>query len=122
MNDLIPCLGSISFVLIVFSFFAFLRYMRHREILTLAEKGLVYPERRNGKDTLRWGIVITAIGLALIVGIAPVAWGNFWPLLLIGLLPAFFGLGLVLIYILTREPQEKEEEDVQVEEADTPES
>ena len=50
------------------------------------------------------------------------AWGNFWPLLLIGLLPAFFGLGLVLIYILTREPQEKEEEDVQVEEADTPEA
>jgi hypothetical protein len=122
MNDLIPCLGSISFVLIVFGFFAFLRYMRHREILTLAEKGLVYPERRNGKDTLRWGIVITAIGLALIVGIAPVAWGNFWPLLLIGLLPAFFGLGLVLIYVLTREPKEKEEEDVQVEEADTPEA
>ena len=122
MNDLILCVGGISFVLIFFGFFAYLRYLRHREILTLAEKGLVYPERRNGKDTLRWGIVITAIGLALIVGIAPVAWGNFWPLLLIGLLPAFFGLGLVLIYILTREPQEKEQEDVQVEEADTPEA
>jgi len=100
---LIPCVFGIAIFLILFLFFAFVRYLRHREILTLAEKGLAYPERRNGKDTLRWGIAISAIGLALIVGLLPIAWQNFWPILLIGLLPTFFGLGLVLIYVLTRE-------------------
>jgi len=100
---LIPCVFGVAIFLILFLFFAFVRYLRHREILTLAEKGLAYPERRNGKDTLRWGVAISAIGLALIVGLLPIAWQDFWPILLIGLLPTFFGLGLVLIYVLTRE-------------------
>ncbi|MBN1148958.1 MAG: hypothetical protein JXA78_16995 [Anaerolineales bacterium] len=113
---LIPCMFGIVIFLILFLFLAFVRYLHYKEILTLAEKGLAYPERKNGKngkDTLRWGILITAIGLALIVGLLPAAWGNFWPLLLIGLLPTFFGLGLVLIYVLTREQKPKlESEDV----------
>ncbi len=77
------------------------------------------PERRNGdgKGALRWGILLTALGMALCVGLFPIGfWVNignrsfpFGPWLLPGLLPMFFGLGLVLIYVLTREPKPKDE-------------
>jgi hypothetical protein len=63
-----------------------MRYPSYRETLALYEKGVVRPDQGrggNGKDTLRWGIVITAIGLALSVGPYP-----------IGLMPGFqFPLG-----------------------------
>ena len=85
----------------------------------LAEKGLIQaePARRNGKDTLRWGIVITAIGLALCIGLYPLGFQvesarfplGFGPWMLLGLLPTFFGLGLILIYVLTREEKPKDE-------------
>ena len=103
------CIVSIAILVTVFGFLAFSRYLRHKEIMALADKGLAFPERRNGKDALRWGIIITAIGLALIVGLFPEALQGDWPLLLIGLLPTFFGLSLVLIYVLTRpeKPPEK---------------
>jgi hypothetical protein len=69
--------------------------------------------RNGGKDTLRWGIVITSVGLALCVGLYPIGFasGSRWlfglgPWMLAGLLPTFFGLGLVLIYVLTKEKDE----------------
>ena len=107
MDTVFPCLFGVSVFLIVFGFFAFLRFLKYKETLALAEKGLVYPERRNGKDSLRWGIVITAVGLALILGLLPVAWRGMWPFLLFGLIPTFFGLALVLIYVLTYEKKPK---------------
>ena len=108
-NDILPCLAFVTFLLVLFGFLAYTRYLRHKEIIALAEKGLSYPERRNGKDALRWGIVIAATGLALIVGLLPLALRGSWPLLLLGLVPTFFGLSLVLIYVLTRpeEPRDK---------------
>ena len=112
---LLSCVFGVSVFLIVFGFFGFVRYLRYKEVLTLAEKGLVYPERhRNGKDTLRWGILIAALGLALIIGLAPVVWrANLWPVMLVGLLPTFFGLALVLVYVVTRE--EEPENDIPAE-------
>lgn len=107
-----PCAAFVVFLVIVFGFLAFVRYMRYREMIALAEKGLVVPPRRNGngKDTLRWGILVTAIGLALIVGLIPVALRESWPLMLVGLVPTFFGVGLVLIYVLTREEDSQAQE------------
>lgn len=107
-----PCAAFVVFLVIVFGFLAFVRYMRYREMIALAEKGLVVPPRRNGngKDTLRWGILVTAIGLALIVGLIPVALRESWPLMLVGLVPTFFGVGLVLIYVLTREEDSRAQE------------
>ena len=112
---LLSCIFGVSAFLIVFGFIGFVRYLRYKEVLTLAEKGLVYPERRrNGKDTLRWGILIAALGLALIIGLAPVVWrANLWPVMLVGLLPTFFGLALVLVYVVTRE--EEPENDIPAE-------
>lgn len=96
----------------VFGFFAFLRYMRYRETLALAEKGLLSARyESNGKGALRWGVVFTALGAALCLGLYPLGWVvsrgqyplNFGPWMLFGLLPAFFGLALVTIYLVTRE-------------------
>ena len=106
-------IGTLGFFLLTFIFIVVMRYIGYRETMTLAEKGLVRPDRRlsgNGKDTLRWGIVIAAVGLALCVGLYPIGLlpGNSFPLglgpwMIAGLLPMFFGLGLILIYVLTRE-------------------
>ncbi len=116
MDDLIiPC-ASLGFFVILFGFVALMRYLSYRETLALAEKGLVRADRSrgNGKDTLRWGIVITAVGLALCLGLYPLGFlgGTRFPLglgpwMLVGLLPTFFGLGLVLIYALTRERKDE---------------
>jgi hypothetical protein len=109
----IGCVSTLFFgtlLLIVFGFFAYLRYLRFKETLALAEKGLVKPvEGANGKGTLRWGIVITALGLALCLGLYPFGWLaapnqfplNFGPWMLFGLIPTFFGLALVVIYAVT---------------------
>ena len=111
----IPC-ASLSFFLLLFGFIALMRYLNYRETLALAEKGLVRGGRLrgnggNGKDTLRWGIAITTVGMALCVGLYPLGLLGgrsgfplgFGPWMLVGLIPTFFGLGLVLIYALTRE-------------------
>ena len=63
----IPC-ASLGFFVLLFGFIALMRYLNYRETLALAEKGLVRGGRLrgnggNGKDTLRWGIVITAVGM-----------------------------------------------------------
>jgi hypothetical protein len=106
-------IGTLGFFLLTFIFIVTMRYIGYRETMTLAEKGLVRPDRTfsgNGKNTLRWGIVITAVGLALCVGLYPIGLlpGNTFPLglgpwMIAGLLPMFFGLGLILIYVLTRD-------------------
>jgi hypothetical protein len=95
---------------IVFGFFAYLRYLRYKEVTRLAEKGLMYPQYdANGKGSLRWGSVITFLGIALCMGLYPIGWIaspgqfplNFGPWMLVGLIPAFFGLALVVIYVIT---------------------
>ena len=113
-SDQLLCLSGTVFFLAVFALLAFCRYLRYKETLALAEKGLMQPEgsHADGRNTLRWGIVITAVGLALSIG--ALSFGNvtrvgaapgvpFGPWMLIGLLPTFFGLALVLVHVLTRE-------------------
>lgn len=92
-----------------FGFLAFRRYLEFKETVALVEKGLVRPERMpgdgkssDGKNTLRWGVVIAAVGLALCLGLLSEGFGS-W--MLFGLIPLFFGLSLVLVYVLTREDQ-----------------
>ncbi len=117
--SVLACTAFLGFFLIVFGFFAFWRYLQYRELVILAEKGLVRPAPAtgNGSGTLRWGIVITALGLALSLGFYPFGFmidapGRFFPLhfgpwMLIGLVPLFFGLALVLIHMVTRENKPK---------------
>lgn len=119
MNDIIPGVIICGSIILIFGgllgFFAYLRYIRYRETIELAEKGLLHPRYQryesNGKGALRWGIAITGFGLALCLGLYPFAWLvapgefplNFGPWMLIGLIPTFFGLSLVVIDIVTRD-------------------
>ncbi len=109
MNDLFPCLGVVATLAIIFGFLAFLRYMNYRETIALAEKGLTRSENKTGgKGLLRWGIVISALGFALSLGLYPIGFdsGNSYPLhlgpwMLGGFVPLFLGLGLILLHYLT---------------------
>ena len=119
MSDFIPCAGSLTFIFMILAFILIMRYLSYRETLKLAEKGLVKPIRSNGgsgKGALIWGVIITAIGLAFIIGLWPlgamlntnVPFG-FGPWMLAGLIPTFFGLALILIHVLTREDKKEEQ-------------
>ena len=108
MNDIIPCLAVIGSLAIIFGFLAFLRYMNYRETITLAEKGLSRPEPKTKKGLLHWGILITALGLALSIGLYPIGFssGASYPLglgpwMLGGFVPLFLGLGLILLHFLS---------------------
>lgn len=108
MNSLIPCLGVVGVAVVIFGFLAFLRYMNYKETLALAEKGLTKPEARSGKGFLRWGIVLTSLGLALSIGLYLIGFNspNNYPLhlgpwMLGGFVPLFLGIGLILLHFLT---------------------
>ena len=108
MNDIFPCLGAVGSLAIIFGFLAFLRYMNYKETIALAEKGLTKPEPNSNKRLLRWGIVITAIGLAFTIGLYLIGFNSadnyplhLGPWMLGGFVPLFLGLGLVLLHYLT---------------------
>jgi hypothetical protein len=106
--DFVPCISIVSVLLVIFGFLAFLRYMNYRETLALAEKGLTRPETKSNKGLLRWGILITALGLALSLGLYPIGFSagydyplHLGPWMLGGFVPLFLGLGLILLHFLT---------------------
>ena len=108
MSDLVPCVSIVSVLLVIFGFLAFMRYMNYRETLVLAEKGLSRPESTPNKRLLRWGILVTALGIALTLGLylAGFASADLYPLhlgpwMLGGFVPLFLGLGLILVHYLT---------------------
>lgn len=109
MSDLIPCFAIVGSLAIIFGFLAFLRYINYWETIALAEKGLTRPDPRTRGGLLRWGILITALGLALSVGLYPLGFSSGYdyplhlgPWMLGGFVPLFLGLGLILLHVLTR--------------------
>jgi hypothetical protein len=115
-TSVFPFVIGITFLTFLFALLIVFRYLQYRETLTLAEKGLLKPgsnppEARangNGKGALRWGVVIASLGLALTLGLWPAGIGtDYWlgigPWMIVGFIPLFFGLGLILIYVLSRE-------------------
>ena len=107
MSDIFPCLGIVGSLTVIFGFLALIRYLEYRETISLAEKGLSRPEKKNSKPLLRWGIILTALGLALTVGLYPVGFAvndsyplHLGPWMLGGLIPLFLGLGLILLHYL----------------------
>jgi ribose/xylose/arabinose/galactoside ABC-type transport system permease subunit len=109
---IVPCTGFLTFFAIIFGTLIVVRWFRHRELVAMAEKGLL-PEqlaeqaaaRRSGsRGFLVWGAVLTGLGLALFLGILPTAIVDVGdsPLLIVGLVPLFLGLGLLIVYFVTR--------------------
>ena len=108
MNELLPCLGFISALAIIFGFLAFLRYLNYKETIALAEKGLTRPEKKPGKGLLRWGIVVTTLGVVLTIGLYFVGFNtpNDYPLhlgpwMLGGFVPLALGISLILLHYVT---------------------
>ena len=109
--DFVPCISIVSVLLVIFGFLGFLRYLSYRETIALAEKGLTrpeHPEAKNGKGFLRWGIILTSLGLALSLGLYLIGFGtgenyplHLGPWMLGGLVPLFLGLGLILLHFLS---------------------
>ncbi len=116
MSDFLVCAGSLGFFVVVFGFILLMRFLAYKETLALAEKGLVKPQRNgNGKGALIWGLIITAIGLAITIGLWPLGFImgtefplGFGPWMIAGLVPTFFGVALLLIYVLTREDKKEQ--------------
>ena len=107
-SDFVPCISIVSVLLVIFGFLAFLRYMNYRETIALAERGLSRPETKTGKGFLRWGILVTALGVALSLGLYFIGFDSaanyplrLGPWMLGGFVPLFLGLGLILLHFLT---------------------
>ena len=107
MNDLVPCISIVSVLLVIFGFLGFMRYINYRETLALAEKGLTKPESKPTKRLLRWGILVTALGIAFTIGLYLAGFSSaeqyplhLGPWMLGGFVPLFLGLGLILTHYL----------------------
>jgi hypothetical protein len=108
MNALLLCLGVAGTLVVILAFIVLIRYLNFKETMALAEKGLSRPEPGNNKPLLRWGILVTALGLGLTLGLYTIGFyaGDGYPLhlgpwMLGGFVPLFLGLGLVLTHYLT---------------------
>ena len=112
LSDFVPCISIVSVLLVIFGFIAFLRYLNYRETIILAERGLSPPERleaKNSKGLLRWGIIITGLGIALSLGLYFAGFDSsqnyplhLGPWMLGGFVPLFLGLALILSHFLTQ--------------------
>jgi hypothetical protein len=140
---------------IPFALFAYVRYLRYKETIALAERGLLRPQpARRNRDTLRWGIIIMMLGVGLLCGlwplgrmastdvavegpatvdgvgesdtvVAPVNTGvgesgpevlpfGLGPWMVLGALPFFFGLALVVIHWLNKREGSEEGNDAPI--------
>ncbi len=114
------CAGSTILLFLILGFVVLMRYISYRENLAYAEKGLLPPQKAgNGKGALIWGIIVGSIGLALCLGLWPIGFDQrqfplgLGPWMLFGLIPLFFGLGLILIHFLTRKEDHADIKDSQ---------
>jgi hypothetical protein len=120
-EDITVCMGVSTFFAIVAGTIILMRWFKHREIVTLAQKGLL-PEQyarymsvsrgRGGRGLLGWGVALAALGLALIIGLWPIGFATgsgyplgFGPWMLIGLIPLFLGLALLIFYFVVRKEE-----------------
>jgi hypothetical protein len=151
VETLLTIFVILIFFSIPFAVFAFARYLRYKETIALAERGLLRPERkRSGRDTLRWGIIITMVGLGLLCGLWPLGFMTsssavvgegpapntvdnedavddgpvlepdigesdssplpfgLGPWMVLGSLPFFFGLSLIIIYWINKREDAEE--------------
>ncbi|MGO8946786.1 MAG: DUF6249 domain-containing protein [Ktedonobacterales bacterium] len=123
MNDLtivgLEWLGGVTVFLV---FILLLRYLEHRERMSMIERGLLQPETTqhprypHGSAQLRGGLITASVGFALTVGLYNLGWllpapltaapGRIGPWLLPGLIPLAIGLALVAGYYLSPPHQE----------------
>ena len=117
MNELafvgLEWLGALALFL---GFIVLVRYLDHRERMTLIERGLYATPEENrrrltrGAAVLRGGLITAAVGLSVTLGLYTLGYllpppfnavpGRFGPWLLPGLIPLGVGVALVASYYL----------------------
>lgn len=117
MSDAVEAIAMGFAVAVVFcvpfGFAAFMRYLKYKETIALAERGLLRESRKQrSRDPLRWGILISFVGLGITLGVWMFTEGS-GAAAILGIVPAFFGLGLIVIYYVNKgeDKQEAEEDD-----------
>ena len=109
----------------------FVRYLDHRERMSMIERGLVPPARglrpRRGSAVLRGGLITSAVGVAVTIGLYTLGYllpapfsavpGRVGPWLLPGLIPIAVGLALIASFYLA--PPRTEQSDEGAPDADT---
>jgi len=138
MEEITLCVLPIAFLVAIFGTIVLMRWFKHREIMALAEKGLLpaqhapYTNASRGRGLLGWGIALAMLGLALIIGLWPLGFAMrpgghaegppyplyFGPWMLVGLIPLFTGLALLITYFVTRKEEAPAPETTSVEEAE----
>jgi len=115
VNELtIAGLEWIGALALFLGFILFVRYLDHRERMTMIERGIltddVGRQRARGAALLRGGLITAMVGFAVTVGLYTVGYllpppfsavpGRFGPWLLPGLIPLAVGVALVASYYL----------------------
>jgi hypothetical protein len=137
MEELAVCVVPSAFLVAIFGTIVLVRWFKHREILAMVEKGLLPAQYaqymnvsrgRGGRGLLGWGIALVMLGLALMIGLWPIGFTRaaaenpyplgFGPWMLVGLIPLFIGLALLIIYFLTRKEETLAPEMTSVEEGE----
>ena len=134
MEELAACVVPSAFLVAIFGTIVLVRWFKHRETMALVEKGLLpeqyarYMSTSRGRGLLGWGIALVMLGLALMIGLWPIGFTragvenpyplNFGPWMLVGLIPLFIGLALLIIYFLTRKEETPAPEMASVEEGE----
>jgi hypothetical protein len=137
MEELAVCVVPSAFLVAIFGTIVLVRWFKHREILAMVEKGLLPAQYaqymnasrgRGGRGLLGWGIALMMLGLALMIGLWPIGFTRagvenpyplgFGPWMLVGLIPLFIGLALLIIYFLTRKEETPAPEMASVEEGE----
>jgi hypothetical protein len=118
--------GWVIGLIVILGFVLGMRYIRYRETMTLAEKGLSpddisrvtgrptrsdvsYDGRPRGTGDLIGGMITTAVGFLLLIVLLPIGFVadtgfpmGFGPWLIGGLVPMFVGLALIVTHWTTR--------------------
>ena len=108
MNDVFLTLAigiSVSLMFaVVLGFISFMRWLRYKETIELAQRGLIKPKRGGDQPlsrTYRTGIIISAVGIAMTCGLATIGFEDGSPIigpwLIGGLIPLSIGLAMVYI-------------------------
>jgi len=107
LEFIIPASVTIFLFALFFSTLAWVRWLRYREIVALADRGITPREDLPGTASLRWGMVLTAVGIVMTLAMFPLSMDSFpraplglSPILLAGLLPLAIGIALVWHYRL----------------------
>lgn len=99
----------VAMVCIISGCLLVLRFVQHRERMAMIQRGLI-PARatQSARGSLQTGIVVTAVGVGLTLGLFTLGIG---PWLIAGFIPLFVGLGLIALPLLARARLEQDETD-----------